>query len=150
MTLEFKQNRKFTVEDYAPYIGKMGSEKRQLLPLPNAEDVDPLAFLNNLASVGHMWDSVWGHALPPNGGLPQWAMFFLSGYMMSGCDGGGHAVIYGGQRYIDGKTYATPIVRRFQICRHEKVDGPGANHNRGWHPGHCKLCGYDMGYDSGD
>lgn len=39
---------------------------------------------------------------------------------------------------------------RFAICRHTKVDGPGANHSRGWHPGSCSKCGLDMTVDSGD
>ncbi len=39
---------------------------------------------------------------------------------------------------------------RFAICKHTKVDGPGANHSRGWHPGKCSKCGLDMTVDSGD
>ncbi|WGR74312.1 MULTISPECIES: hypothetical protein [unclassified Bradyrhizobium] len=39
---------------------------------------------------------------------------------------------------------------KFAICQHKKVDGPGANHSRGWHPGHCEKCGLDMTVDSGD
>lgn len=38
----------------------------------------------------------------------------------------------------------------FAICKHEKVESDGANHDRGWHPGYCKHCGFDMSVDSGD
>jgi hypothetical protein len=30
------------------------------------------------------------------------------------------------------------------------VEGPNANHSRGWHPGWCGKCGVDMSIDSGD
>lgn len=39
---------------------------------------------------------------------------------------------------------------KFAICKHTKVDGAGANHSRGWHPGKCTKCGLDMTIDSGD
>lgn len=39
---------------------------------------------------------------------------------------------------------------RFAICQHTKVDAPGANHSRGWHPGSCSKCGLNMTVDSGD
>ena len=144
--IEFKHRRTYSMADYEPYIGKLGNER--LLPLPNAEDVNPLEFLNHLASGGHGMTPVWGYA--KTGERNQWTMLFLTGYMMSGCDGGGYAVTYGSSRVIDGKNYQTPIVRRFAICKHEVEDHAGANHSRGWHPGHCKLCGYDMSYDLGD
>jgi hypothetical protein len=140
MTLDFKVNRTFGREDYEPYVGKSGNSNPGLQELPNAEDVDPIEFLNHLASGGHMMQPVWGYALSPASGRQQWTQFFLTSYMMSGCDGGGYAVTYG----------HPPLVRRFAICKHEVVDHAGANHNRGWHPGHCVKCGYDMTYDSGD
>lgn len=142
MAVDFKVNRKWGVEDFTPYIGKLGNER--LLPLPNAENLDPLLFLNHLASGGHMLKPVWGYAQMPDSTRNQWTMFFLSDV------GSGYAVTYGGSRYIDGKGYETPIVRRFMICKHVVEEGAGANHSRGWHPGHCKLCGMDTSYDSGD
>lgn len=42
------------------------------------------------------------------------------------------------------------VAGRFTFCKHEKVEGAGANHQRGWHPGHCGKCGLDMSVDSGD
>jgi len=47
------------------------------------------------------------------------------------------------------RTYAATGLR-FAICQHTKVDDPGANHSRGWHPGRCSKCGLDMTIDSGD
>jgi len=140
MTLEFRKGRTFSREDYDPYIGKSGNSNQGLQPLPNAEDVDPIEFLNHIASGGHMMVPVWGYALLPDGSRQQWTQFFLTTYMMSGSDGGGYAVTYG----------HPPSVKRFAICKHEVQEGPGANPNRGWHPGHCVKCGFDMTYDSGD
>lgn len=139
----------YTIEDYRPFLAHSG-ESRTPLPLPNAEDVNPLWFLNVLASGGHTMEPVWGYALLPSEHRSQWTMFFLTPYMGGKLDGSGYAVTYGGARFIEGKSYDTPIVRRFAICRHEKEDGPGANHSRGWHPGRCAKCGMDMSYDSGD
>ena len=148
--IEFKERRTYGREDYEPYIGKSGSANKGLQPLPNAEEVDPLTFLNNLASGGHMMQPVWGYALLPDSDRQQWTQFFLTSFMMSGCDGGGYAVTYGAGGMIKGKYERAPIVRRFALCKHEVVDHPGANHSRGWHPGHCKKCGFNMTYDSGD
>lgn len=138
--IEFKKGRTFAIEDYQPYIGRLGNER--LLPLPNAFDCDPLAFLNNLAASGHGMTTGWGYALLPDDSRNQWTMFFLTSYMMSGMDGGGYAVTYGGKG---------PIVRRFALCKHSK-EGTGSieQEHRGYHPGYCKLCGYNMSYDSGD
>jgi len=134
----------YTMEDYAPFVGKSGSANQGLKPLPNAEDVDPLKFLDSLASGGHMMTPVWGYALLPDGSRQQWTQFFLTSFMgLNQFDGGGYAVTYGG--YGKG-----PIVRRFAICKHQTVDAPGANHGRGWHPGWCRHCGMNMTYDSGD
>lgn len=144
-------SKRYTEADYDPFIGPAGSSKNPL-PLPNAEDMDPLLFMNTLASCGHMMTAKWGYAMLPSGDRKQWTQFFLlhDANMSMDLGGGGYAVTYGGSRYINGKNYQTPIVRRFAICKHEKVDGPGANHSRGWHPGHCRLCGLDMTIDSGD
>jgi hypothetical protein len=136
-------SKRYTREDYDPFIGKSDSSNRDLKPLPNAEDVEPLLFLNDLAARGHMMTPVWGYALLPTESRQQWTQFFLlhDANMSSDVGGGGYAVTYGSK---------APIVRRFAICKHEKEDGAGANHMRGWHPGKCRLCGMDMTIDSGD
>lgn len=128
--------KRYTLEDFAPFIGKSGSSNLGLLQLPNATDLEPISFLNTLAAGGHMMEPVWGYAKLPDNSRQQWTQFFL----LTG-DGEGYAVTYGTK---------TPFVRRFAICKHEKVDGPGADHSRGWHPGWCGKCGLDMTYDSGD
>lgn len=114
------------------------------IPLPNTEEIEPLRFLNNLASGGHSMTPHWGWALRHIGGRKQWAQFFMSPVSMGGqgtFNGSGYAVIYGN---------VTPAVLRFAICKHEKVDGIGANPRRGWHPGSCRLCGLNMTVDSSD
>ena len=136
MTLEFKEGRTFDLEDYKPYIGKLGNEN--LLPLPNIEEVDARQFIQNIAAGGHSMQPVWGYARIPGESRSQWTQFFLTSYMMSGLDGGGYAAIYG---------YG---VVRFAICKHKKVIHANANPHRGWHPGRCELCGFPMTYDSGD
>lgn len=144
--------KSYTKADYEPFIGKSGSANRGLKPLPNAKDVDPLAFLNDLAARGHMMEPVWGYALLPDGSRPQWTQFFLLADANMGFElgGGGYAVTYGGAKW-DGKAQQeTPIVRRFQICQHEIELHAGADPSRGWRPGHCKHCGMDMTIDSGD
>lgn len=150
--------KSYTKADYEPFIGKSGSSNRGLKPLPNAKDVDPLAFLNDLAARGHMMEPVWGYALLPDGSRPQWTQFFLLGDANMGMElgGGGYAVTYGPSRWepaneVDSGRYVNqPIVRRFQICQHEIELHAGADPSRGWRPGHCKHCGMDMTIDSGD
>lgn len=126
--------KRYTREDHNPFIGD-GHSAHPIDALPNPKDVDPLYFLNDLAARGHMMTPEWGYALLPDGSRRQWTQFFLFG------DGTGYAVTYAS---------TAPIVRKFQICEHEFVMGPGANPERGWRPGSCKHCGMDMSVDSGD
>jgi hypothetical protein len=138
-SLEFVKGRTFTRENFNLIIGLGGGK---LDPLPNAETVDPIAFLNSLAAGGHHMQPVWGYALLPDGSRNQWTQFFLTTHMGHALDGGGYAVTYGSQ---------VPIVRRFAICKHQKEStGTIEEGRRGWHPGYCKLCGFNMTYDSGD
>jgi hypothetical protein len=136
-------SKTYTLEDYESFIGKRGVVNKDLKPLPNAKDEDPMRFLNNLASGGHSMQPVWGWALLPDGSRAQWTQFFLSGSvnMGGGLGGNGYAVTYGGR---------APIVRSFAICKHEIQLHAGANPSRGWAPGHCKHCGVDMTIDSSD
>lgn len=145
--------KKYTRDDYAPFIGKSGQTNQGLHPLPNATDVDPLMFLQDLAARGHMMEPVWGYALLPDGSRQQWTQFFLLGDANMGMQlgGGGYAVTYGPSRWdADAKrSIQMPIVRRFQICKHEIELAAGADPSRGWRPGACKHCGMDMTVDSG-
>lgn len=112
--------------------------------LPNTEPVDPMRFLSNLASGGHSMTPVWGWSLRSEGrdaGRKQWTQFFLSPSAMGGqnsFNGTGYAVIYAGD---------SPAVLRFAICKHKFV-ATGGNPSRGWNPGYCEHCGYDMSVDS--
>lgn len=140
--IEFVKNRKFAIEDYEPFIGKAGRDNRGIRPLPNAEPIDADSMLLDIAARGHCMQPFWGYTLLPDGSRPQWTQLFLTTYMMSGLDGGGYAITYSSDK---------PILRRFAICRHEKAGtGTREQENRGWHPGSCSKCGYNMTYDSGD
>lgn len=123
-------------QDLGPIIG--GN-----IPLPNFELMDVHEFANAIASGGHSMLPHWGWARTPTS--KQLAQFFLTPAGMGSAqhgslDGGGLVVIYG----------HPPIAGRFAICKHEKQEGPGADHRRGWHPGSCRKCGLDMTIDSGD
>ncbi|TPN11679.1 hypothetical protein [Mesorhizobium sp. B2-1-2] len=52
-------SKSYTESDYDPFIGKSGSSNKGLVQLPNAEDIDPMAFLNSLAAGGYMMKPVW-------------------------------------------------------------------------------------------
>lgn len=78
-------------------------------------------------------------------GSASWATYFLNS--QNGRDGEGFALYYG---YND-KHEAVGCAVKFAICKHKKTEeGHQPNHMRGWHPGHCELCGLDMSVDSGD
>ena len=135
MTLDFKVNRTFGREDYEPYVGKSGNSNPGLQELPNAEDVDPIEFLNHLASGGHMMQPVWGYALSPASGSPAMDPVLPD-------------IVHDERGATAAATPSPTATLRSSgasaICKHEVVDHAGANHNRGWHPGHCVKCGYDM------
>jgi hypothetical protein len=129
----------YTLEDFKPFIhfrddGPYDTATVRLAPLPNVEEQDIARGVNSIASMGHMLTPKWGYSKGEHGGM--WTQFFLHVH-----DGSGYALIYGGQ---GGR------IVRFAICRHQKKTGAGANHSRGWHPGHCIKCGLDMSVDSGD
>lgn len=119
-------------------------------PLPNAEVTDPARFLANLASGGHCMAPEWGWSTLSSGSLDHarksWTQFFLRSEPNmstkgSRTSGAGFAVRY---------EHGNGVVYDWAICRHKKVDAAGANHSRGWSPGHCALCGINMTIDSGD
>ena len=135
--------KQYTIDDYAPFIGKQGAANKGMQPLPGAEDVEPMTFLNDLAARGHMMTPVWGYSLLPAEARHQWTQFFLLHDANMGFElgGRGYAVTYANPK---------PIVRRFAICKHEIELRSDADPSRGWNPGHCKHCGMDMTIDSGD
>jgi hypothetical protein len=107
--------------------------------VPNFESQDLALVVNNLAALGHRLEPQWGYALleaPTRS--KDWAFYFLDV-----SDGEGWVLIYTPQ-------HQPARAGRFAICRHRKVSHLDANHSRGWHPGHCELCGIDMTVDSSD
>jgi hypothetical protein len=130
-----------------------------LANVPNfeAHEGDPLSFLNSL-TLGGLWSpNDAGYAKVYHGGrnVDGWAKYFLSTTQGGAFDGTGFVIIYQSPRYErdeEGKPHSVggALIGRFAICKHQKQEGAGANHSRGWHPGHCKVCGMDMSVDSGD
>lgn len=111
------------------------------VPLPNAKPVEKDAG----AAILHCRTMHCGHALLANGRKEWNARFFLDYGQGGDLEGTG---LVAWVEWKDGAYRATAM--KFAICEHTKVEGPGANHSRGWHPGHCSKCGLDMSVDSGD
>lgn len=114
------------------------------LALPNFEPGELARIANNIASGGHSMLARWGWARVD--GRKQWAQFFLLPAAMGNANSGS----FDGSGYVIIWAHNAPIVGTFAICRHQKKEGAGANHRRGWHPGSCEKCGLDMSVDSGD
>lgn len=74
------------------------------------------------------------------------AIYYLNVGQGGGFTGEGVVVLHWGYQYDEEHV----VTGRFALCEHKKVEGPGANHQRGWHPGWCEKCGLDMSVDSGD
>jgi hypothetical protein len=136
-----------------------------LTQLPNfkAWDRDPLEFMNNLTLGGVWTPSDAGYAKVFHEGQTHqgWAKFFLRTTQGGAFDGTGDVIIYATPKWdkdaepregslIKGRQVGGAIIGHFAICDHKKLDGAGANHQRGWHPGHCEKCGLDLTVDSGD
>lgn len=89
-----------------------------------------------------------GHGLPIYDGTHSWsrAIFFLEHGQFRGPNGKGYVLVSHG--YANDET--SVIAGSFAVCEHKHVEDPGANHQRGWHPSHCELCGLNTSVDSGD
>lgn len=96
------------------------------------------------ATILHYTQMHCGHALLPAG--KKWHVRYFLDYGQGGQLYGSGIAAW--SEWKDGAYRATGM--KFAICQHTKVDGPGANHSRGWHPGRCSKCGLDMTVDSGD
>lgn len=157
-TREFGRQGYDLREDFTPLM-------TGLKDLPNFKpyEGDPLAFMNNLTLGGQWTPSDAGYAKVFHAGqtVQGWAKFFLHTTQGGGFDGTGDVIIYQSPKWnkdaepvegsiIKGRMEGGALIGSFAICRHEKMDALGANHQRGWHPGHCIKCGMDMTVDSGD
>lgn len=140
-------------EDFEPFMSG-------LKPVPNFKPYEgnPLEFLNSLTLGGQWTPPGAGYAEVYHEGQSQkgWAKYFLSTTQGGGFDGTGYVIIYASPRWVaatelkEQHKEGGAIIGSFAICKHQKVDHAGANHQRGWHPGHCLHCGLDMTVDSGD
>lgn len=115
------------------------------VPLPNPEPVE-----GDLSAHILHYDAMQSGrcVLLPGETGKQWNVrFFLDQGQGGQLEGSGIVAwtMWDGEKHRSGATGL-----RFAICKHTKVDGPGANHSRGWHPGSCSKCGLDMTIDSGD
>lgn len=135
-----------------------------LVTVPNFEELDPLTGIDNIAAGGGMVavpSVMWARLPGSDRGI--WARYFLNKEQGGGLSGSGYVMIYGGLKAKRNEAGAIILdenqrhvmagsgrIGRFAICQHEKKDAPGANHSRGWHPGHCTKCGLDMTVDSSD
>lgn len=116
-------------------------------PLPNFEPLEAGDLLNAIACGAGLEVSKVGWArVPDQPAWKTWARYFFTRTQGGVRDGGGYVVVYSTRLSDGGAGYGG----RFAICKLRKVDAPGANHSRGWHPGSCELCGLDMTVDSGD
>lgn len=106
--------------------------------LPNYKEV-PLE--RAVADATRYAGSQPGNAKVPSSNSIHWAQFFLDRGQGGGLHGSGLVLFWDAGKGRAGT---------FAICEHKKVDDSGADHRRGWHPGHCEKCGLDMTVDSGD
>lgn len=131
--------KRYTIEDFATLFDASAV-------LPNFE---PLP----LWRVAKMATSFYGQLVEgkkartdEKQGRWQDTLYLLAVGQGGGLTGEGYVIVRQGWQDDD----SSVVGGRFAICKHEKVEGPGANHARGWHPGWCGKCGLDMSVDSGD
>ena len=128
-----KKHAGYTEKELQDYLdGKTPWPHVDLMPLSKAA--------NYIASSYHeMWR---GRYRPdPKNNATVWAAYFPQRTQGGGLTGSFVCLYYGS----DGGMAA-----EVTVCKHDKASGANANHQRGWHPGYCKLCGLDMTVDSGD
>jgi hypothetical protein len=136
----FVRNRRFEMVDFQLlFDGKAA--------LPNFEPL-PVWQVAKLATsfYGKLHEGAYAKVAPSNDKSWNRALYMLTCGQGGGFTGEGYVIVTKG--YASDET--SVIAGRFALCKHEMVEGPGANHSRGWHPGWCGKCGLDMSVDSGD
>lgn len=149
--LEFERNPQLGWKDFPDLLRfyLRGGAK-----LPNLKALDTHFGLNQIAAWGGggAWPGVC-HIVGVEGTQRStWARAFV-GFTQGGKhDGTGVVVVYRTTRYQDGQPVPPelPQIYSFALCAHAKKESAGADHSRGWHPGHCTRCGLNMTVDSGD
>lgn len=120
----------------------------KLAPLPNLEEItDPEKALFEIAVSHALCPDIYNLAFNmPGNSYSTYCTAFLRSTPM-----GGNGSWDGAGVLLSMHNTIKPRVFKFALCKHEKTEeGHSPNHNRGWHPGHCRLCGMDMTVDSGD
>ena len=127
-----KKHAGYSMTELQPYLdGKS--------PWPHVKEIVLGKAANMIASSYHeMWR---GRYSGPDGKSNAWAAYFPMRTQGGGLTGGFVCLYYG-------PNYGKAV--EVTVCVHVKASGANANHQRGWHPGYCKLCGLDMTVDSGD
>ena len=138
-TFPFVSNRHYSMEDFGPYFASK-------FALPKFEPV-PLWQVASAAIhfYGHLVEGKYA-ATVEHPGIYQRALYMLSAGQGGGLTGEGYVLISCGYANDESRI----VSGRFALCKHQKVEGHGADHDHGWHPGHCRLCGLNMNVDSGD
>lgn len=130
---------------YLGYPSELRGDHYKASPLPHFEFLPYDEWLNTLAAGGHSMPSYFGYACLPfedPARYHSWTMFFLRASQGGLIDGSGILVRY--------ETNA-PITGRFAICQHKMVPtGTREQSMRGWNPGYCEHCGFDLSVDSSD
>ena len=110
-------------------------------PWPHNDNIVLGTAVNNIAASCH---EMWRGHYAPDGQLSKvWAAYFPHRTQGGGLTGGFVCL------YYDSTIWGGKAVE-VTVCKHEKVVHDNARPQRGWHPGHCKLCGLDMTVDSSD
>ena len=140
------QRKHYTVEvDMKPYLYPLQAWNQQI-PLPNLVEVtDPKEALRLIRWYNANTNYYNAAIKLPDRQYSTYCKLFLASTPMGG------TTSWNGSGIFMTHDYPDPRIFKFALCLHEKTEeGHSPNHNRGWHPGHCKHCGMDMTVDSGD
>lgn len=140
--LTFEKNRRFETLIAEIIAGKW--------VLPNTEPMDPLQAID--AAVFNYRHLSHGRARIASGGNiyshSVSALFFCDYYPGQGGGLTGAGFVMLGKHFRDEPAQA----KRFHICQHKKLSTMpvGMDPRRGYSPGYCEICGFNMFVDSGD
>lgn len=129
----------FTLEEMEPYLeGKKAWPHFDTIPLEQA--------VRSIAGVSYLVPKMIGTRLISADRLRYTPASYFLDTTQGGRFTGNAVVLY----YVWENGHGTGKAGEVFMCNHKKIEGPNADHRRGWHPGFCELCGLDMTVDSGD
>jgi len=138
--LPFVKNRTFTLDDFKPLFDGV-------VPLPNFEPL-PMWQVAGMATsfYGKLHEGAYAKIAPSRDRSWKRALYMLTCGQGGGLTGEGYVIAAVAWRADE----SSVVTGRFALCKHKKIARADANPDRGWHPGHCEICGLDMTVDSGD